>query len=65
MKCMKIGRVKNQLGNFIFFPIGFRILFYINMLSVINEIYYFFLHSSLITNTNDDITFNHSATHAI
>ena len=38
-----------ELGNFIFFPIGFRIVLYINRLFVINEKIEFFLQLSLIT----------------
>ena len=38
-----------ELGNFIFFPIWFRIVLYINRLFVINEKTQFFLHLSLIT----------------
>ena len=38
-----------ELGNFIFFPIWFRIVLYINRLLVINEEIQFFLQSSLIT----------------
>ena len=36
---MQIGGVRSQLGNFMFFPNGFRILLNVNMSSVINEIY--------------------------
>ena len=38
-----------ELGNFIFFPIWFRIVLYINSLFVINEKIEFFLQLSLIT----------------
>ena len=38
-----------ELGNFIFFPIWFRIVLYINRLFVINEKTQFFLQLSLIT----------------
>ena len=38
-----------ELGNFIFFPIWFRIVLYINRLFVINEKRQFFLQLSLIT----------------
>ena len=38
-----------ELGNFIFIPIWFGIVLYINRLFVINEIFFFFLQLVMIT----------------
>ena len=45
----KETRIHVELGNFIFFPIWFRIVLYINRLFVINVKTQFFLQLSLIT----------------